>query len=233
MVQNLKKYIDRPKLLEGGRILVFPLRGNFDLNYFSRGRRVIVEVIDPNPSVNEFTANANSSSNLNRRRNLERVSIRLGSHPTYSRIVFDWKKRIKYEVTKSKNLVTIKFERPASIILDNLNKKKLANVMGARSRVMNKATIVGLSVKSSATLKHFRSGSRVILDILNSKGADDAPPISKLMPQRNKNKNVDDKLSVIGKTKANTDTEVAQNNRPSPGLNKQIKTTNKGKKINT
>jgi len=189
LVRSLKKYIKAPRILDGGRTLVFPLLGNFDLNYSSRGRNVVVEVIDPNPpktnasplKAPKITSEARDAPK--RGRKLERVSIRLGSHPSYSRVVFDWKRRVKYKVVKQGNLVTLTFQRPANIIVTNLNRNRLVNVKGARSQISGDMTIVGLSVNSSTELKHFRSGPKIILDVLNSTGPDDAPPIAKLVPR--------------------------------------------------
>jgi tetratricopeptide (TPR) repeat protein len=181
MVKILDKYIRSPRIQNGGRVLIFPLAGDFDINYFSRGRSVVVEVIDPNPP-KELKITANPKNKLvQSSRVLERVAVRVGSHKSYSRIVFDWKKRVSYKVTKERNLVTISFAKPANIIVSALNKAGLANVRGATAEVAGDSTIVGLSIISTSRLKHFRNGSKVIVDVLNSAGPDDAPPISALM----------------------------------------------------
>ena len=44
MVKVLDKYIRPPRIQNGGTVLIFPLVGNFDLNYFSRGRTVVIAV---------------------------------------------------------------------------------------------------------------------------------------------------------------------------------------------
>ena len=140
LVRSLKKYISAPRILDGGRTLAFPLLGNFDLNYSSRGRNVVVEVIDPNPPKKDATALKASQTTSQKggapepSRALGRISVRLGSHPTYSRIVFDWKKRVKYNVMKQGNLVTLTFQRPANITVTNLNQNRLVNVKGAKSQ---------------------------------------------------------------------------------------------------
>ncbi len=201
LVRSLKKYISAPRILDGGRTLAFPLLGNFDLNYSSRGRNVVVEVIDPNPPKKDATALKASQTTSQKggapepSRALGRISVRLGSHPTYSRIVFDWKKRVKYNVMKQGNLVTLTFQRPANITVTNLNQNRLVNVKGAKSQVTGDTTIVSLSVNSSTELKHFRSGPKIILDVLNSTGPDDAPPIAKLVPRIKANQKVQTKVA--------------------------------------
>ena len=192
IARNLSKYLRAPQSQNGGRTLVFPLQGEFDLNYFPRGRTVVVEVVDPNPpktpepvqqaskpatSVQKTpVAPASSPSGLVS----ERVSVRTGEHSSYGRIVFDWKKRVEYTVAKQGNLATVTFKRPANIDVAPLNGNRLANVRGANAQIGGNSATVGLSVPSTSRLKHFRSGSKVVVDVLNPTGRNDAPPIAKL-----------------------------------------------------
>jgi hypothetical protein len=183
LAKTLSKFIGRPRVQNGGTVLIFPLAGNFDLNYFSRGSTVFVEVIDPNPVKRNVETKNQSSGVVKGQRALERVAVRVGSHSSYSRIVFDWKKRVAYKVAKQGNLVTVTFSKPANIIVSALNKSGLVNVRGAKAQVVKNTTIVGLSVTSTSKLKHFRNGPKVILDVLKSAGPNDAPPISTLLPK--------------------------------------------------
>jgi tetratricopeptide (TPR) repeat protein len=198
LARRLSKYIRTPQSRDGGRTLIFPLRGNFDLNYSSRGRTVVVEVIDPNPpaeaapapaarpvqQVTQTPNSAKSASTSPVAANVsERVSVRTGEHPAYGRIVFDWKKRVGYKVAKQGNLATVTFERPANIGVAPLNGNSLANVRGANAQIGANSTIIGLSVSSTSRLKHFRSGSKVVVDVLNPTGQRDAPPIAQLVPR--------------------------------------------------
>jgi tetratricopeptide (TPR) repeat protein len=183
LAKTLSKYIGPPRVQNGGTVLIFPLAGNFDLNYFSRGRTVFVEVIDPNPVKKNIETKNQSSGIVTGQRALERVVVRVGSHSSYSRIVFDWKNRVKYKVAKRGNLVTVTFSKPANIIISALNRRGLANVRGAKAQISKNTTIVGLSVTSTSELKHFRNGPKVILDVLKSAGPNDAPPISTLVPK--------------------------------------------------
>jgi len=207
MVKTLAKYIRPPRLQNGGRVLIFPLVGNFDLNYFSRGRTVVVEVIDPNPPKLVEKNTKPPSGKAQSLPALDQVAVRVGSHSTYSRIVFDWKKRVTYKVLKQGNLVTITFSKPANIVVAALNKTGLANVRGAKAEIANNTTIVGLSVTSTSKLKHFRSGPKIIVDVLNSSGPDDAPPISTLLPKNLASKTMPVKIKQntaiigVGKTK--------------------------------
>ena len=236
MVKTLSKYIKSPRIQNGGRVLIFPLVGNFDLNYFSRGRTVIVEVIDPNPPIKKAqdppTKKAQTSNAL------ERVAVRVGSHKSYSRIVFDWRKRVSYKLAKKRNLVTITFAKPANIIVSALNKTGLANVRGAKAQIAGNNTIVGLSVISSSKLKHFRNGSKVIVDVLNSDGPDDAPPISTLIKKILKTKELLTKAhqkqtkTVSAKPNSSKKQESKSASTKGKALSKKISGKQKVAKIN-
>ncbi|MBT3992171.1 MAG: hypothetical protein HOE97_16715 [Rhodospirillaceae bacterium] len=203
LARGLSKYIRAPRSQNGGRTLVFPLRGEFDLNYFSRGRTVVIEVVDPTPppataekpaAAPKPTRQAATSSSTAKTPTTpvpagappakvsERVAVRTGEHPTYGRIVFDWKKRVEYKVAKQGNLATVTFQRPANIGIAPLNSNRLANIRGANAQIGSNSTVVGLSVASTSRLKHFRSGSKIVVDVLNPTGGNDAPPIAKLAP---------------------------------------------------
>ena len=209
MVKTLNKYIKAPRIQNGGRVLVFPLVGDFDLNYFSRGRTIIVEVIDPNPPKVTKETTKLQAKKLVPSSILERVAVRVGSHRSYSRIVFDWKKRTSYKVAKEGNLVTITFAKPAQIVVSALNKTGLANVRGARAQIAGQNTIVGLSVVSTSKLKHFRNGSKIIVDVLNSEGPDDAPPISRLIPKLLETKEI-----LAGSKEKEAEKILAKSNSP-------------------
>ncbi len=223
MVKALNKYIRPPRVQNGGRVLIFPLVGNFDLNYFSRGRTVVVEVIDPNPAKEVTKASKPQSGTSQSPRAIERVAVRVGRHSTYSRIVFDWKKRVAYKVVKQRNLVTVTFAKPANIVVTALNKTGLANVRGAKAQIAGNATIVGLSVTSTSELKHFRNGTKVIIDVLNSTGPDDAPPISTLVP----------KILAAQKTLAKVNQKPAKNVsiKSKPGSGKSLNSIKIGGKV--
>ncbi|MBT7953799.1 MAG: hypothetical protein HN731_01290 [Rhodospirillaceae bacterium] len=203
LARRLSKYVRAPRSQNDGRTLIFPLRGNFDLNYFPRGRTVVVEIVDPNPpesakppepakpaqqtakpaAPKQAGAAAVPTPNTPPPANIsERVVIRTGSHPNYGRIVFDWKKRVEYKVSKQGNLATITFQRPANVVTAPLNGNRLANVRGANSQIGGSSTTVRLSVPSSSRLKHFRSGSKVVVDVTNPTGGNDAPPIAQIAP---------------------------------------------------
>lgn len=192
-VRRLSKLIGRPNVRDGGFTVAFPLKGEYDLNYFARGRAVVVDIVDPNPSPAKPVVTKNTAAKAPSRtispqpltqssaKVSERVGVRIGQHANYDRIVFDWKKNVPYTVGKEGSQATITFKRPANINVSSLNNRRLNNVRGAGSRISDKETAITLSVPSTSRLKHFRTGSKIVVDVLNPTGANDAPPIRELM----------------------------------------------------
>ena len=74
----IAEYIGRPSLQNGGRTVVFPLRGNYDLNYNQRGRTVTIDVVDLEPPPRTAPA-------APRLAGAESVGVRTGAHGDYQR----------------------------------------------------------------------------------------------------------------------------------------------------
>jgi hypothetical protein len=178
---GISQYIGRPSLQNGGHTVVFPLRGNYDLNYNQRGRTVTVDVVDLEPPPRAAPAAAASAPGpartapaAPRRAGAETVGVRTGAHADYQRLVFDWNRSVGYKVGRRGNRVDIVFARPAQINLGRVKRGRLANVPAAEARAGANETTVTLSVPSSSRIRHFKSGARVVVDIYNPTGTNDA-----------------------------------------------------------
>lgn len=184
----LAEYIGRPSLQNGGRSVVFPLRGNYDLNYNQRGRTVTVDVVDLDPPPRTASAPPRTASAAARTAQAasrpapapprlagaESVGVRTGAHADYQRLVFDWNKSVGYKIARRGNRADIIFARPAQIDLGRVRSGRLANVPAAEARAGAGETTVTLSVPSSSKIRHFKSGAKVVVDIYNPTGANDA-----------------------------------------------------------
>ena len=116
----------------------------------------------------------------------EKVGVRTGQHPDYGRLVFDWTKKVPYKVDRQGNRASISFGRPADINLSRVQSRRAQNVGGAESVVTGAETVVVLNVPSTSRVRHFLSGSKVVFDVFNPTGRNDAndpPPASFKPPQ--------------------------------------------------
>jgi len=188
---GISQYIGRPSLQNGGRTVVFPLRGNYDLNYNQRGRTVTVDVVDLDPPPRTAVARAAPAASApariarapQRQQRLvgaaapagaETVAVRVGTHPDYQRLVFDWNRAVGYRLDRRGNRADLTFARPAQIDLGRVTRGTLANIPAARARAGAGETVVTLNVPSSSRIRHFKSGTKVVVDVYNPTGANDA-----------------------------------------------------------
>jgi hypothetical protein len=97
------------------------------------------------------------------------VAVRIGKHPGFARIVFDWPETIAYEVLRQGGQVIIAFDRPGRIDLTGLGEQLgiQARSDGAISRR------VFLRIAPAAEIRSFSlDGDRVVVDVLGGT----APP---------------------------------------------------------
>ena len=87
---------------------------------------------------------------------LAKVPVQIGFHRGYDRVVFDWTSPVDYSVKRLGDTVELRFDGAADI---DLADRGDATVQG-------KKTTVSLAIDSSTRLRHFRSGTKVVLDIL-------------------------------------------------------------------
>ncbi|MEM6490860.1 MAG: hypothetical protein AAF684_03000, partial [Pseudomonadota bacterium] len=129
--------------------------------------RVIVDLIriDPGPEV--VTSPAGGPP--------VRVPIRVGEHPTYGRVVFDWPRVVGYTVTRRRDDVLLEFDAPGRFDTAPLAGNLPTTLRGLDVERVGAAGVrVVLQADPGAEIRHFRSGPKVVVDVLRVEGA--APP---------------------------------------------------------
>ena len=114
---------------------------------------------DPVPAA-ERTAPAAPAANRQ-----EDVRVRTGSHPGYSRIVFDWPARTEYVVEQTGQAVTIVFDAEAGFDFRRAGTSRLIHVGGLRAVEMAQGSAVAIAVAPGAGVEHSTIDSRIVIDI--------------------------------------------------------------------
>ena len=176
---QLSGYVGKPMLRQGGRIVIFPLKNEFDLNYNLSGRLITVDLYRRNSlssNQNKMEQPAELDTETDGRtptktgpQLTEKLNVRVGRHRGHGRVVFDWVKRVSYQVEREPNRVNIYFDRPVSIDLSKVRNKKNLNIGDARSSAKGNRTLVVMDVPASSRIRHFFSGNRVAVDIYDPK----------------------------------------------------------------
>ncbi|NNG02758.1 MAG: hypothetical protein HKM95_01480 [Inquilinus sp.] len=102
----------------------------------------------------------------------ERPSIRVrgGEHPTFSRLVFDWTETVGYDVARDDDTVRIVFDAPADADFARAAPAALSRVAGI-AQLPGGRLQVAVTVSGAIRLRHFRTGTKIVLDVLDGEPA--------------------------------------------------------------
>lgn len=103
------------------------------------------------------------------------VVVRGGQHSGYSRVVFDWNRTVDYQVSRSGDEVTVRFEAPARASFTAVPVESLRNLAAIEQRSTTPLT-VALTVPPGATVQDLRVGPRVVIDIRDPPPGTPTPP---------------------------------------------------------
>lgn len=98
------------------------------------------------------------------------VPVRAGIHEDYVRLVFDWQQGVDYVVDRSGPLVTLRFSRPGRADLAQAGRAPLRGVTALNQVPDDGGMKVSFVVAPEATLRHFKSGTRVVVDVVRTGG---------------------------------------------------------------
>jgi len=99
------------------------------------------------------------------------VGFRVGTHPTYGRVVMDWPEAVVYRAEVSGNRLTLRFDTPARF--------DLSGALRLPKNIESLSAIEGgivLQAAPGAQLRHFRIGNRVVIDALDGAESATAAP---------------------------------------------------------
>ncbi|UTW54172.1 hypothetical protein [Kordiimonas sp. SCSIO 12610] len=96
------------------------------------------------------------------------VNVRLGQHPDYSRVVFDFPVEIPYRAIKDGNRITVTFDANFDPDLSAFNSTNLTFISAPVVTKDAGLTIVSFTVPESGGLKHFRSNTFIVIDALET-----------------------------------------------------------------
>ncbi len=94
------------------------------------------------------------------------LGLRTGEHDGFSRLVFDWTAPVGYRIEHSDDRAVIHFDRPAQLDLSRFRANPPKRVPKAQVRQADAGLTVELSLDPGASLRHFLSGPKVVLDVL-------------------------------------------------------------------
>lgn len=94
----------------------------------------------------------------------ERVTVRSADHPDFSRAVFDFTRTIDYRAAVDGGRLTVHFDRPFTPLFGPLADRPLDRLAAPSASVGDGGMVVQFTVPAGASVRHFRSGTRVVID---------------------------------------------------------------------
>jgi tetratricopeptide (TPR) repeat protein len=180
IARSLVDYVSGVPLAVNGTVARIPLKRPVTVRTFTEGSSMVVDLlaakaasVEPRkssePTPLQPTAAANGGSALSAAANTPPIPLRVGEHDTYSRLVFDTEKPVAYTVDDEKGSVTLHIATNAK--LGPMPRELPRRVGAIESSRDDKGLTVHLHVASDGHVRHFLSGTKIVLDVYGA----DAP----------------------------------------------------------
>jgi tetratricopeptide (TPR) repeat protein len=184
--KSLGDYIARTTTGGGGTTTIFTLKPGVAMRQAtSSGNAVIVDLVKgasaaavapaarpatpaAKPVAAPGTTTSPSSGKL--------VGVRVGTHENYSRVVFDWTRNVQYQVDQKSGTATIRFARPERVDIDRLKRRLPPRILTVKYQTNPADSTVELGISSGSRVRHFRSGTKIVVDILGGSAVQAATP---------------------------------------------------------
>ena len=157
---NLVDYVTGASISQDGRTALFDLKSEFTLRAFRNENAIVVDLRRPGQRA---------------ARKVPKLGVRIGEHPTYTRLVFDWNRAVDYEADLQNSRLQLRFDKPATIDLAALRRQLPPDVRNPKAAARDGGLDLALDVTDGTRLRHFRSGTKVVVDLLIKSDATRTP----------------------------------------------------------
>ncbi|MBS8274673.1 hypothetical protein DYI21_13865 [Thalassospira tepidiphila] len=185
----VSRYVSDAFFDPDGRTIAFVLSDDYEVRAFNVGSNVVLDILDkpeaeptpppasvPTPPVRPAQQDQNQTPEITPApttpgetvaddgATLPELDVRVGRHPTFYRLVFDWPNRTDYALEGAQGSQTIAFGAPARIDATDVS-RRLPQGVRVRQDGTNPLDVV-IETTPARQLRHFRSGNKVVVDIM-------------------------------------------------------------------
>lgn len=175
---TLGAYIAGTSLGEGGRRVVLRLAGDFEVKTAVYEDRIVAVDILGRPVAETAAAKEQGKSEGAAARRPPPAAIRFGTHEGFERIVIDWPAATTYDVQVAAGRATVRFDGKVRLDLDGLPREGGRYFRRARTDAEGNAPLV-LDLAQGVRVRHFRTGTKLVLDLVPVAAEPDAGPSGK------------------------------------------------------
>ncbi|MEQ8193382.1 MAG: hypothetical protein RIB59_02720, partial [Rhodospirillales bacterium] len=164
VTRSLQKYVASAAVGRDGRSVVFALKGDFGVRSFYSGSAVVVDVMDKAPARTaaqqpkarpEARAAAKAPASAAPKTTGApaegvqaagpSIRVRSGVHEKYTRLVFDWPRKVAYDFARRGGASTLTFKQNARIQLGRLATRPPSRVQGVVATPSGSSVTVTIS----------------------------------------------------------------------------------------
>jgi tetratricopeptide (TPR) repeat protein len=184
VLSPVSRYISDAFFDPDGRTIAFVLSDDFEVRAFNVGSNVVLDILDKpdappqsvstppvrptqngqTPAITPAPTTPVETVANEAPANLAELDVRVGRHPTFYRLVFDWPNRTDYALEGAQGSQTIAFDAPARINASDIS-RRLPEGVRVRQDSINPLDVV-IETTPARQLRHFRSGNKVVVDIM-------------------------------------------------------------------
>lgn len=167
---DLGKYIKTFLLQDEGREAVVTMRGKFEYKVYRVANKIVLDVGPELGIESKGLEGRKDRKTSNKKKTRAAVSVRVGKHKDYERLVFEWPKQVNYSITKSSGEISLSFDSQGSVDLQSVRRqlpKRLSSFNISEDKNNNLVVIIGYPKQSA--IKDSKLGKKIILDFLNVK----------------------------------------------------------------
>ncbi|MGB8275823.1 MAG: hypothetical protein WCF16_11230, partial [Alphaproteobacteria bacterium] len=168
---RLSDYVSASALEEGGRRAVFTLTRPVTPVDRSDGNVVVVD-LTAGGSADAPAASSPSAPGAQDSASERVLNVRAGEHGDFARLVFDWTLPVEYTASQTGDQLRLDFDHKARVDLSAIRADLPPFVTAVDAAQGPRGLSVTLTVVPGARPRHFRSETKVVVDVLGPVGAE-------------------------------------------------------------
>ena len=160
ILKYLGSYVENASLSADGKTATFELAGLFEMDSYASGKSVVIDL-----------RRTQATRKASRGDSMAPIRVRVGRHPGFTRLVFDWLDPVGYTVSRDGRSARVRFENPGSIDVQRLDASLPKPEFGSSASGMDGAQLfLDLTLPENSFLRHFRTGAKIVVDIQQGAG---------------------------------------------------------------
>jgi len=200
VTEFLGDYIAVARLDPDGKGIRFGLKHDYRLSKIEAGERLYIDLIPrnwtgldpalPEEVVRELALRAEQAAVLAERRRKEKVAreskptvaFRIGRHPTFSRLIFNWSIPTEAKFSMEQNVASLKFEWPVDADLYVIESKLPPEILDVSKVITDDGLVMNFTLAEAVDPRFFNEGrQRYTLDLDFSDNEDISVPLTDLV----------------------------------------------------